>query len=153
MCICCTDAQGVLAKITNVFYKLKINIKSINTINLEDENKILVEILSTRTYINKVINDLMILNVVNDVSIIDECNSIKKSIAIYKIQTDLFINNSERATELIKSYHAEIIDIQEDHTIIQLAANDNKILDMYNSLRPYGINKYVKSGNVIMNLN
>ncbi len=146
------DKAGLLNHITIIFNRRKININSLNvsTTEVKGVSRFTIVVESTKEKITKVLNHI---NKLVDViaAFLYEINEIYyQEIALYKLSTKIFMKGDD-VERIIKAHGAEILIIEEDHTIIQKTGSKKETQNLYSELEKFGeVLEFARSGRVAL---
>lgn len=146
------DKAGLLNHITIIFNRRKININSLNVSSTEVKgvSRFTIVVESTKEKITKVLNHI---NKIVDViaAFLYEGNEIYyQEIALYKLSTKIFMKGDD-VERIIKAHGAEILIIEEDHTIIQKTGSKKETQNLYSELEKFGeVLEFARSGRVAL---
>ncbi len=145
------NSVGVLARITGLLSQRGYNIESAIAAPTEDLNiyKVSLVVEETENHIEQIIkqlNKLVDTIRVTDISHTD--NYVVREYIILKVEvrekhrTDFF--------ELARVFKANLIDVADDHVILELAGTPRKVDRFIELVKPYGIQEYIRSGEFAM---
>ncbi len=146
------DKAGLLNHITIIFNRRKININSLNVSSTEVKgvSRFTIVVESTKEKITKVLNHI---NKIVDViaAFLYEGNEIYyQEIALYKLSTKIFMKGDD-VERIIKAHGAEILIIEEDHTVIQKTGSKKETQNLYSELEKFGeVLEFARSGRVAL---
>ncbi|MEM6644031.1 MAG: acetolactate synthase small subunit [Bacteroidota bacterium] len=143
------NKPGLLNKITIVFNRRKINIRSLNVSTSEVSNvsRYTLVVNMTETEIEKVVKQIRkVVDVLGSFYYREE-EIYFREIALYKLSYDLYKNNDSLA-DLLIAHDAKIISTEGDHLVVEKTGSKMETHDLYEALQPYDLLEFVRSGRV-----
>ena len=143
------NKEGLLNGVTIIFTRRKINIESINVSETEVEGVSRYTIVVTTTHhkaelivkqINKLIEVLAAF-------LYEEEDIYYQELAMFKLPTEAFLNGNT-IEKIVRNNGARILVIEEDHIIIEKTGHRVEIRELFESLKPFGVHEYVRSGRI-----
>lgn len=137
---------GALARIAGLFSGRGYNIESLTvaptldptlsrmTINTIGSDQVVEQIIKQ---LNKLINVVKVKDVTAEDAIISN---------LVMVKINLSNRNKEKVTKLVKPYDAKIIMADEKCTIVRVVISDEKMDELIDVLKPYGIMEFVSTG-------
>ncbi len=104
---------------------------------------------STRTNVQKVVQNLYKLVNVIRVEDITEQPMVNRDLALVKVSADGGAARSE-VMQLVDTFRARVVDVALDSLMIEVTGTEDKIDGLVEVLRPYGLVEMVRTGRVAM---
>ena len=146
------DKAGLLNHITIIFNRRKMNIKSLNvsTTEVNGVSRFTIVVNSTKEKIIKILNHINKLIDVLGAFLYEENEIYFQEIALYKLSTKIFMKG-DIVEKIIRKHGAKILEIEEEHTIIQKTGSKKETQSLYNDLDKFGgILEFARSGRVAL---
>nr|WP_315248658.1 acetolactate synthase small subunit [uncultured Flavobacterium sp.] len=145
------DQIGLINKIAIIFFRKKINLKSLNISSCEIDKMYRFTIVVNETF--EIVKNLTL----QIEKIIDVfrcfCNTdqeiIQTQTALYKIPTSSIIKE-DYTNRLFKQYNAKIIAIERDYTVFEVTGQESEINNLTSELDHYGLIEFVKSSRIAL---
>lgn len=142
------DQTGLVGRIAQIFTRRKINIRSLTTSESE------VSGIYRFTIVVKVTSDMIVRLVQQIEKVIDvlaafyfeEEEIVFQEIALYKMRTDALLGTN--VENLIRKNAARILYIDKEFCVIEKTGHKYETLELFETLKPYGILEFVRSGRI-----
>ena len=136
--------NGVLLRVASLFSRRFFNIKSINAAETEDPaiSRMTIVASGDRRILEQITNQLMKLHDVQDVKILSDAVCREHII----IRAGRTLEDRQRIIEIANLFRAKSVDIGETSIMLELTGKPEKIDSFINLLKPFGIEKMVRSG-------
>ncbi len=144
------NIAGLLNQITAVFTRRQINIESLNVSasSIKGVHKYTITTFATQDVIEKVVKQIEKKIDVLQAHYFTNDEIYFHEIALYKVSTPEFENNSE-ASKLIRKYNARIVEVNSVFCIVEKNGMSEDITSLYEELKEIGcILQFVRSGRV-----
>jgi acetolactate synthase-1/3 small subunit len=143
------DRAGLLAKVTLIFTRRKINIDSLNvsTSEVKGISRFTIVVTASFDRAEKVCSQIRKLVDVVGAFVYDDDQIYYQEIALYKIPTAALLNG-QNIENLVRNNGARILVIEANHTIIEKTGHKSETQALYQLLEPYGLLEFVRSGRV-----
>lgn len=141
---------GLLNRVTIIFTRRKINIESIAASESEVEgvHRYTIVIREAEEMVKKVVAQLeKQVEVLKAFYHRDE-ELVYQEIALYKIPTQVSIENQGSIERLTRAHNARLISFEKDFIIIEKTGHNSETTLLFNELKPYGLLEFVRSGRV-----
>lgn len=140
---------GMLHRVTSVFTKRKQNIESITASESEIKgiHRYTIVIKASESIAQTIAYHLEKQVDVLKAFIHDESQIVHQELAMYKIPMKTIIEVKE-VESIVRLHHARILTFEKEFVVIEKTGHESEIRDLYNSLEPYGILEFVRSGKV-----
>jgi len=141
---------GALARIAGLFSSRGYNIESLSvaptldpkvsrmTINTKGNDRVKEQIIKQ---LNKLINVIKVKDVTPE-------GPLHRTLAMIKV--NLGKRNREKLRKITQPYFARIIDMDDKCSIIQVVSEEEKVKQLIEELKPYGVMEYISTGTVAM---
>lgn len=141
---------GVLRRVSGLFGRRGYNIDSLVVSATENEeiSRMTIVVHGDETVIDQVIKQLAKLIDVISVDDVTNKETISKQLLLIKIKAD--ITNRIDIITLAEAFNARIVDIEAHSVILEAADEVNRINNIIETFKPYGILELVKTGTVAM---
>lgn len=141
---------GVLNRVVSLFRRRAFNIDSLTVGRTErsDVSRMTVVVDGENTDVEQVIKQLYKVIEVLKVSEITADPSVVTELALIKVTASVS-QRAEIAT-LVEVFRCKIVDVAADSMIVEVTGSEDKIENLLNLLRPYGIKEMVRAGAVAM---
>ncbi|NMM47396.1 acetolactate synthase small subunit [Marinigracilibium pacificum] len=143
------NKSGLLNRITIIFTRRKINIEAINVSETEVHgvSRFTIVVKSTREKLEKVTKQIKKIIEVLGAFLYDDSEIHYQEIALYKLPTKM-ITSSNHIENLVRSSGARVLTVGEEYTIIEKTGHSHEILNLFDQLKPFGVQEFVKSGRI-----
>jgi acetolactate synthase-1/3 small subunit len=144
------NQPGVLNRVVSLFRRRAFNIDSLTVGRTErsDVSRMTVVVDGENTDVEQVIKQLYKVIEVLKVSEITADPSVVSELALIKVTAGVS-QRAEIAT-LVEVFRSKIVDVAADSVIVEVTGAEDKIENLLNLLRPYGIKEMVRAGAVAM---
>lgn len=143
------NAPGLLQRVTSVFTKRKLNIESItaSVSEIDGIHRYTIVVMTDLEIAQKVVNHLEKQVDVLKAFVHEAEDVVYQEIALYKIKTELIV--TEKEVELIvRNHNARILTFEKSFIVIEKTGHQDETQELYDSLQPYGILEFARSGRV-----
>ncbi len=140
---------GLLNRISGIFLKRHINIESLNVSESEIENvfRFIIVVKTTETWVKRIVGQIeKQIDVIKAFYHTDD-ETIYQESALFKIASHLLFDERQ-IQNLIKHSNAIIVTVSREFFVIGKTGRRSEIEELYESLRPYGIMQFVRSGRI-----
>ncbi|APG59201.1 acetolactate synthase small subunit [Christiangramia salexigens] len=145
---------GLLSRIAAIFLKRHINIESI-TASPSEVNEVMRFIIIvnvTEEQIKKIVGQIeKQIEVIKAFYHTDE-ETIYQETALYKIKSDEFLDDSN-IQDFIKETNARIVTVTKGFFVIEKTGKRTEVDQLYETLKPYGLMQFVRSGTIAVTKN
>jgi len=143
------NAPGLLQRVTTVFTKRKLNIESItaSVSEISGVHRYTIVLDTTLEMATKVVSHLEKQVDILKAFVHQEDEIVYQEIALYKIPTEAIVKEKE-VEKIVRAHHARILTFEKDFLVIEKTGHQSETQDLYNSLEPFGILEFVRSGRV-----
>ncbi len=141
---------GVLRRVSGLFGRRGYNIDSLVVSATENEeiSRMTIVVYGDETVIDQVIRQLEKLIDVISVDDVTHKETVSKQLLLIKIKAD--IHNRIDIITLAEAFNARVEDIAAEFVIIEATDEINRIANIIETFKPYGILELVKTGTVAM---
>lgn len=145
------DKPGLLNKITIIFNRRKVNLRSLNVSSSEvaGVSRYTIVISVTEVEIEKIVKQIRKVVDVLGSFYYEEDEIFYREIALYKLSFDVFKNNKE-LEQLLRNHDAKIISTEGDHLVVEKTGSKMETHELYDALEPYDLLEFVRSGRVAL---
>ncbi|MCD8178496.1 MAG: acetolactate synthase small subunit [Tannerellaceae bacterium] len=144
------NTVGLLNQITIIFTRRQLNIEtlSVSPSAIQGIHKFTITTFSDKDTMDKVVKQIdKRVDILKAYYNVDE-ELIFQEIALYKVGTELFIQNG-RVEELIRKYNAHILDINESSVVLEKTGHYEETQAMFEELsKSIGVLQFIRSGRV-----
>ncbi|MCD8044797.1 MAG: acetolactate synthase small subunit [Tannerellaceae bacterium] len=144
------NTVGLLNQITIIFTRRQLNIEtlSVSPSAIQGIHKFTITTFSDKDTMDKVVKQIdKRVDILKAYYNVDE-ELIFQEIALYKVGTELFIQNG-RVEELIRKYNARILDINESSVVLEKTGHYEETQAMFEELsKSIGVLQFIRSGRV-----
>jgi len=140
---------GLLNRISAIFLKGDINIRSLNTSPSEIKNvfRFVIVVKMTEEKVKKVVKQLdKQIEVIKAYYHTDE-ETIYQESALYKVKSDSLFDE-RHIQNIIKDSHANIVTVSREFFVIEKTGFRHETEKLYKDLEPYGLLQFVRSGRI-----
>lgn len=145
---------GLLSRIAAIFLKRHINIESI-TASPSEVNEVMrfiIIVKVTEEQIKKIIGQLeKQIEVIKAFYHTDE-ETIFQETALYKIKSEEFLDD-HNIQDFIKETNARIVTVTKGFFVIEKTGKRSEVDQLYETLKPYGLMQFVRSGTIAVTKN
>lgn len=141
----------LLHRITIIFTRRLISIESITASETEVTGiyRYTIVVSETRENIEKVVKQIEKQVDVFKAFYHTSNEIVFKEIALYKLSTSS-IQNCSGLEQIIRSYHAQIIFVEQDYIVIEKTGHEEDIKELFEALVTFNVLEFVRSGRVAM---
>lgn len=145
---------GLLSRIAAIFLKRHINIESITASPSEvaEVMRFTIVVEVTEEQIKKIIGQLEKQIEVIKAFYNTDAETIYQETALYKIKSDEFLDD-HNIQEFIKETNARIVTVTKDFFVIEKTGKRREVDQLYETLKPYGLMQFVRSGTIAVTKN
>ena len=145
------DKPGVLARISGMFRRRGFNIASlvVGRCELPNMSRMTFVVEGSDRTVEQVTKHLYKLVEVIKVADISDQNIVERELALIRVKT-----NSQTRSEIMQIvdiFRAQIVDVANDVTIVEVTGNENKVNSLQKLLEPFGILEVMRTGTIAMN--
>lgn len=146
------DQIGLINKITIMFSRKKVELKSLNISSSEIDKMYRFTIVITET-------PDAVKNLVHQIEKIIEvfkcyCNTNEEifstQTALYKLRTNTMMK-AENLDDLLRKFNAKFLSIEKEYSAIEATGSENDIENLTAALNNYGLVEFVKSSKLSLN--
>ena len=140
---------GLLHRITIIFTKRKINIESLTTSESEMEgvHRFTIAVTETEEKVQKVVKQIEKHVEVLKAGYYKKKEVVQQELALYKIPTESLTNGLE-VERIVREHNARFLTIERDFVVIEKSGYKRETKALFDELRPFGINEFVRSGRI-----
>ncbi len=145
------NKPGLLNKITIIFNRRKINIKSLNvsTSELADVSRYTIVVQLAKNEVEKVVKQIRRVVDVLGSFYYEEGDVFHREIALYKLSLQVYQKNDE-LEQLIRNHGAKVIATEGNQIILEKTGSKQETHELYKVLQPYDLLEFVRSGRVAL---
>ncbi len=145
---------GLLSRIAAIFLKRHINIESITASPSEvaEVMRFTIVVEVPEEQIKKIIGQLEKQIEVIKAFYNTDAETIYQETALYKIKSDEFLDD-HNIQEFIKETNARIVTVTKDFFVIEKTGKRREVDQLYETLKPYGLMQFVRSGTIAVTKN
>lgn len=145
------DQIGLINKITIMFFRKKINLKSLNVSLCEIDKMYRFTIVVNETF--EIVKNLSfqiekIIDVFRCYYNTDQ-EIICTQAALYKVSTEM-IMKEENINHLMKQYNARFTSIEKDYAVFEVIGQENEIDNLTTALNRLGLVEFMKSSRIAL---
>ncbi|MEH6681200.1 MAG: acetolactate synthase small subunit [Sediminicola sp.] len=140
---------GLLNRISGIFLKRHINIESLNVSKSEIDNvsKFTVVVYTTDLWARKIVGQIeKQIEVIKAFYHTDD-ETIYQESALFKISSHLLFDERQ-IQNIIKESNSQIVTVGREFFVLAKSGRRSEIDEMYNSIKPFGIMQFVRSGRI-----
>lgn len=143
------DLPGLLNSVTIIFTRRKLNIDMINVSPSEVQgvSRYTIVCTTTRDQVEKLVKQIRKHVDVLGAFVYDENETHYQEIALYKVPTNIFFEGME-VEKIVRANNARILVIEKDYIVIEKTGHKEETQKLLETLRPYGLLEFVRSGRV-----
>ncbi len=147
------DKVGMLNRITIIFTRRYINIKSITASESEVKGvyRYTIVVKSTLEKIEKVLGQIEKLVDVFKAFVLEDEDIVYQEIALYKVSLKNLANGQYE--KIIRENHARILAVETDYIVIEKTGHKSETKELFEKLQPFGIMEFARSGRVAITKN
>ena len=145
------NQPGVLQRVANLFARRGFNIESLTVGHTETEklSRMTIVVDGANTQVEQVIKQLYKLIDVLRVSDITEDRTVDRELALIKVNAGNTTSRGE-VTQLVDIFRGKIVDVSSDSVMVEVTGSEDKVDNLLQLLRPFGIKEMVRTGMVSM---
>ena len=145
---------GLLSRIAAIFLKRHINIESITASPSEvsEVMRFIIIVNVTEEQIKKIIGQLETQIEVIKAFYHTDDETIYQETALYKIKSDEFLDD-HNIQDFIKETNARIVTVTKGFFVIEKTGKRSEVDQLYETLKPYGLMQFVRSGTIAVTKN
>jgi len=144
------NVPGVLSHISGMLASRGYNIDSLAVGETEDRSlsRMTFVVVGDEKILDQVCKQLAKIVTVVRVDNISGSEHVERDLMLIKVKTD----HAERSgiLELVEIFRAQVVDVNPDSLMIEIAGKESKIEAFIEVMRPYGIMELVRSGRIAM---
>ncbi len=140
---------GLLNRISAIFQRRKINIKSINTSisEIDGVSRWSIVVSMSEEQIRKVIGQIEKQVEVIKAYYHTDDETIYQESCLFKIKSDLLFEDPQ-IQNIIKESHARIVTVNRVFFVLEKSGRRREVDLLYRELKPFGIMQFVRSGRI-----
>lgn len=145
---------GLLSRIAAIFLKRHINIESI-TASPSEVNEVMRFIIVVEVpeeQIKKIVGQIEKQIEVIRAFYHTQEETIFQETALYKIKSKAFLDD-HNIQDFIKETNARIVTVTSDFFVIEKTGKHKEVNELYDTLKPYGLMQFVRSGTIAVTKN
>ncbi|APU66898.1 MAG: acetolactate synthase small subunit [Bacteroidota bacterium] len=145
---------GLLSRIAAIFLKRHINIESITASPSEvtEVMRFIIIVNVTEEQIKKIVGQIeKQIEVIRAFYHTTE-ETIYQETALYKIKSEEFLND-HNIQDFIKETNARIVTVTKEFFVVEKTGKHREINQLYETLKPYGLMQFVRSGTIAVTKN
>ncbi len=142
---------GLLARITLIFTRRKINIESLTVSEsaLKGIYKYTIVVCCTEDTARKVVSQIeKVIDVLKAFYLTNE-EMIYQEIALYKVPTEA-LYNSDQVEKIIRNSGARILEITREFTVIEKTGHKEETQALFEELNQFRVMQFIRSGRVAL---
>jgi len=145
------DKPGLLNKITIIFNRRKINIRSLNVSSSEIQgvSRYTLVVLLNEIDVEKIVKQIRRVVDVLGSFYYEEDEIYYREIALYKLSLEVYNSNKE-LEQLIRNHGAKVIATEGDQIVLEKTGYKQETHELYDALLPYDLLEFVRSGRVAL---
>lgn len=142
------DRVGIVNRVAIIFTRRHINIESMMATETEIPGvyKLSFVVRAERAQLEKIVRFIERHVEIHKAFLHDESEVVYRELGVYKISIKGLQNSN--LEQLLRTYHARILDITPDYFIIEKTGHEDELLDLLRRLEPFGVIEFAKSGRV-----
>ena len=140
---------GLLNRISSIFSKRHINLDSFTASESEikDVYRFIIVVKMTEDAVKKIIGQIEKQIEVIKAFYHRDDQTVFMETALFKIKTALFFDQPA-VQNAIKNHHAQIVTADKAFFVIELTDNRDQVTSLYDTLKPFGLMQFVRSGRI-----
>lgn len=145
------NKAGLLATVTNVFTRRKLNIEMINVSASEIQgiSRFTIVLTTTREQVEKIVKQIRKhIDVLGAFVYTDE-EIHYQEIALYKVPTKIFLGGV-KVEKIIRENNARILVIEKDYIVIEKTGRKEETNKLFDILQEFGVHEFVRSGRIVI---
>lgn len=145
------NKAGLLATVTNVFTRRKLNIEMINVSASEipGVSRFTIVLTTTREQVEKIVKQIRKNIDVLGAFVYTDDEIHYQEIALYKVPTKIFLG-SIKVEKIIRENNARILVIEKDYTVIEKTGRKEETNQLLEILQEFGVSEFVRSGRIVI---
>ncbi len=145
------NKPGLLNKITIIFNRRKLNIRSLNvsTSEVADVSRYTIVVLVSEVEIEKIVKQIRKVVDVLGSFYYEENEIFFREIALYKLPLEEYQTNKDLG-QLLVEYDAKVIATEGDHVVVEKTGSKMETHELYDALQPFDLLEFVRSGRVAL---
>ncbi len=145
------NSVGLLSRVSLIFTRRGINIESISasSCSIPGVTKWIITAIADRQILDQIAKQIEKCIDVLKVFVYDDEEIIYQEVALYKISTSLFLEDSH-VEEIIRRHNARILEVKKDFTVIEKTGHYSETETLFNELKKFDLKQFVRSGRVIV---
>lgn len=138
--------SGVLSKISGLFSRRGYNIHSLTVGVTEDPNisRMTIVVVGDEQMLEQINKQLNKLIDVIKVTVLDPVKSIYRELALIKVSINQ--SNQSRIIETVNIFRGNIVAMDTKSMIIEVTGDEEKISELIDLMKPYGIKELIRTG-------
>ncbi|MBL4704141.1 MAG: acetolactate synthase small subunit [Flavobacteriales bacterium] len=143
------DQVGLLNRVTIIFTRRKINIKSLAASESEIKgiHRYTIVVEETKDQVQKIVGQLEKQVEVLKAVFHDESNIVYQEIALYKLPTDALVLGG-KAEGIVRVHNARILSVEKHFTVVEKTGHKEETTALFKALEPVGLLEFVRSGRI-----
>ena len=145
---------GLLSRIAAIFLKRHINIESITASPSEvtEVMRFIIIVNVTEEQIKKIVGQIEKQIEVIKAFYHTDAETIYQETALYKIKSEDFLDD-HNIQDFIKETNARIVTVTKEFFVIEKTGKRTEVDALYETLKPYGLMQFVRSGTIAVTKN
>jgi acetolactate synthase-1/3 small subunit len=144
------NKAGVLTRVASLFARRGFNIYSLAVAPTDDErfSRITIVVDVESSPLEQITKQLFkLINVVKIVEL-DPAHSVERELMLLTVKADSSTRGN--VIELVQVFGGKIVDVGHDELTVELAGNPDKLDDLEELMRPFGISELQRTGRVAL---
>jgi len=143
------NSIGLLNRITIIFTRRHLNIDSLTVSEsaIKGIYKFTIVVQTTKHMIEKVVKQIEKLVDVLKAFYLSSNEIIYQEIALYKVPTEALTSSNE-IEQIVRTHNARILEVTQDHTVIEKTGHKDETQALFDSLDRYGVLQFTRSGRI-----
>jgi len=144
------NKAGVLSRVTNLFARRGYNIYSLAVAPTDDEtfSRITIVVAAASAPLEQIVKQLNKLINVIKISELDPRDSVERELMLLTVRADPTVRS--QIIELVDVFSGRIVDVGADELTIAIDETPDRLDDLEDLLRPYGIVAVQRTGRVAL---
>lgn len=142
---------GLLARITLIFTRRKINIESLTVSEsaIEGIYKFTIVVICSEDTVRKVVSQIeKVVDVLKAFYLTNE-EMIYQEIALYKVPTEALFD-SDQVEQIVRNSGARILEITRDFTVIEKTGHKEETQALFVELNQFKVLQFIRSGRIAL---
>lgn len=141
------DESGVLSRISSLFARRGFNIESLAVGPTEQKgiSRIVMVVPGDNRTIEQLVKQLYKLINVLKVQNVTDIPSVERELVLLKIQTSSY---RQEILDIIKIFRALVVDISENHIIVEITGDPGKIVAFEQLIHKYNVSEVARTGKI-----